>query len=94
MNTSPHYSLFFRTGVPRAYVLFGVLLGMVFIFFFDLAECIRTIDLKHKRTAISAVFAEIYLSDTAAGNRKYLLAFTVRAVKHSEQLYMSIRYKN
>jgi hypothetical protein len=34
------------------------------------------------------------LSDTAAGNGKYLLAFTVRAVKHSEQLYMIIRYKN
>ena len=67
---------------------------MVFVFLFDLAECIGTIDLEHKRTAISAVFAEIYLSDTAAGNGKYFLTFTVRAVKHSEQLYMSIRYKN
>ena len=65
---------------------------MVFIFLFDLAEGIRTINLEHKRTAISTVFAEIYLSDTAAGNGKYLLAFTVRTVKHSEQLYMSIRY--
>ena len=72
----------------------GVLFGMVFIFLFNLAECIRTIDLEHKRAAISAVFAEIYLSDTAAGNGKYFLAFTVRAVKHSEQHYMSIRYKN
>lgn len=67
---------------------------MVFIFLFYLPEGICTIDLEHKRAAISAVFAEIYLSDTAAGNGKDLLAFTVRAVKHSEQLYMSIRYKN
>lgn len=67
---------------------------MVFIFLFDLAESIGTVDFEHKRTAISAVFAEIYLSDTAAGNGKYFLAFTVRAVKHSEQHYMSIRYKN
>lgn len=67
---------------------------MVFILFLYLAECIGTIDLKHKRTTISTVFTQIYLSDTAAGNGKNLLAFTVRAVKHSEQLYMSIRYKN
>ncbi|MDP3396227.1 MAG: hypothetical protein Q8S57_06145 [Methanoregula sp.] len=71
-----------------------VLFGMVLILFLYLTESIRTIDLEHKRTAISAVFAEIYLSDTAAGNGKYFLAFTVRAVKHSEQHYMSIRYKN
>ena len=67
---------------------------MVFIFLFYLTESICTINLEDKRTAISAVFANIYLSDTAAGNGIYFLAFTVRAVKHSEQLYMSIRYKN
>jgi len=65
---------------------------MVFILFLYLTESICPINFEHKRTAISTVFAEIYLSDTAAGNGKYLLAFTVRTVKHSEQLYMSIRY--
>ena len=75
-------------------MLLNVLFGMIFIFLFYLSKGIGTIDFEHKRAAISTVFAEIYLSDTAAGNGKYLLAFTVRAVKHSEQLYMSIRYKN
>jgi hypothetical protein len=67
---------------------------MVHIFFFYLQECIGTIDLEHKRATISAVFAEIYLSDTPTGNGENFLAFAIRAVKHSEQLYMSIRYKN
>ena len=67
---------------------------MFLIFLFYLLESIRPIDLEHKRAAISAVFAEIYLPHTPAGNGKDFLAFTVRAVKHSKQLYMSIRYKN
>ena len=71
-----------------------VLFGMFFILLLYIPKCICTIDFEHKRAAISTVFAEIYLSDTAADNRKDLLAFTVWTVKHSEQLYMSIRYKN
>ncbi|MFA6226780.1 MAG: hypothetical protein WC620_11580 [Methanoregula sp.] len=67
---------------------------MFLIFLLYLLEGICTIDLEHERTTVSAVFAEIDLSDTTAGNGKYLLALAIRAVKHSKQLYMSIRYKN
>jgi len=67
---------------------------MVLILFFYFPKCICIIDLEHKRAAIAAFFAEIDLSDIASGNSKDILAFAVRAVKHSKQLYMSIRYKN
>lgn len=67
---------------------------MFLILFFYLFESICTIDLEDKRTAISAVLAEINLSDTPPDNGKNILALAFRTVIHSKQLYMSIRYKN
>ena len=67
---------------------------MYLIFLLYPFEGFCTINLEHKGAAVSTVLAEKNLSDTAAGNGKYLLALAIRAVKHSKQLYMSIRYKN
>jgi hypothetical protein len=67
---------------------------MVCIVLFYGPECIGIISLEYKRPAVPAIFADIYLADISPGDCIDLLAFTDRTVKHIQQLYMSIRYKN
>jgi hypothetical protein len=89
--------LFFVFAYWRASCMAGpgkMRLFVVCILFFCLPECIRVIDLKHERAPVSAFLAEVNLADISPGNREDLLALTVRAVKHGQQLYMRIRYKN
>jgi len=52
------------------------------------------VNFKHKRSPVPAALAEVHLTHVSARDGKDITAFTDRTAQHSQQLYMTIRYKN